>query len=283
MHTIRHLLCPVDLSEPSAQALRYAVALGSVLGSDLTVLYVHAAGAHRPPKQSPDVTLEAFAAEVVGVSPSVPMLQRAGDPVTEILDTALAVGADIIVMGTHGRTGLQRLLLGSVTERVIRRSAVPVLAVPPGLEQERRDAVSTVLCAVDFSEPSSRAVGYAASIASAAGTRLVLAHALEWSEEMETPGSIGNQLPSAEDDAIDRLRELLTDDMRDRCDPELVVGYGTPADEVLRVVHQRHVDLVVLGIRRRNPIDLAVFGSTTQRLIRERVCAVLTVHALEAR
>jgi nucleotide-binding universal stress UspA family protein len=89
-------------------------------------------------------------------------------------------------------------------------------------------------------------------------------------------------LPSSEDDAIDRLRELLTHEMRTRCDPELVIGYGTPADEILRFVHERRADLVVLGVRRRNPIDLAVFGSVTQRVIRDGACAVLTVRTLES-
>jgi nucleotide-binding universal stress UspA family protein len=138
--------------------------------------------------------------------------------------------------------------------------------------------LASVLCAVDFTEPSSRAVDYAASIAAAAGARLVLAHALEWSEETETLPSSGRSfLPSAEDDARARLSELLTHEMRVRSDPELVVGYGMPADEVLRFVHERHVDLVVLGIRPRNPIDVAVFGSTTLRVLRDGSCVVLTV------
>jgi nucleotide-binding universal stress UspA family protein len=213
------------------------------------------------------------------------LLERQGEPVTQIITTAVAVASDVIVMGTHGRTGLQRLLLGSVAERVVRRSPTPVLAVPPamGTTAEGSIRLASVLCAVDFSEPSARAVDYAASIAAAAGARLVLAHALEWSEERETiPGSGRSFLPSSEDDAIARLSELLTHEMRVRCDPELVVGYGTPAEEVIRFVHERHVDLVVLGIRWRNPIDLAVFGSTTQRLIRDGACAVLTVRTLES-
>jgi len=82
--------------------------------------------------------------------------------------------------------------------------------------------------------------------------------------------------------AIARMNELLTEDMRVRCNPELVVGYGRAADELQRVVHERAVDLVVLGVRRRTLIDRVVFGSTTQGLIRHGACTVLTVNTLES-
>jgi nucleotide-binding universal stress UspA family protein len=144
--------------------------------------------------------------------------------------------------------------------------------------------LETVLCAVDFSEPSVRALEYAASFAAAAHARLVVAHVLEWSEEMEPLSDTGRSaLPSSEEDAITRLNGLLTDEIRARCKPELVIGYGEPADEVLRFVRECKVDLVVVGIRRRNPIDRMVFGSTTQRLIREGVCALLTVRAPDSK
>jgi nucleotide-binding universal stress UspA family protein len=286
MQTIRHLLCPVDLSEPSAQALRYAAAFSSVVDGDLTILYVRAAATHQPGAgRSSDTSLGTFASNVIGPAPSRRLLERQGEPVTSILSAAVDTASDIIVMGTHGRTGLLRLLLGSVAARVIRRSPVPVLVVPPAVatKGEGSTSLASVLCAVDFSESSGHAVDYAASIAAAAGARLLLAHVLEWSEEMEPPSSGGRSfLPSSEDDAIHRLSDLLTPEMRIRYDPELIVGYGTPADEVLRFVHERHVGLIVLGIRRRNPIDLAVFGSTTQRLIRDGACPVLTVRTLES-
>jgi nucleotide-binding universal stress UspA family protein len=126
----------------------------------------------------------------------------------EILSTATAVVSDVIVMGTHGRTGLRRLLFGSVAERVVRRSPAPVVAVPPGVWRKPQSSIrlASVLCAVDFYEPSSRAVDYAASIAAAASARLVLAHVLEWSEEKEAlPGSGRTLLPTSEDDAIGRF------------------------------------------------------------------------------
>ena len=283
MQTIRHLLCPVDLSEPAGQSLRYAAALSSLLGSDLTILYVRSGQADA--RKSPGTSLEGFARGIVGVDSSIRLLERQGEAVSEILNTSSAVAADLIVMGTHGRTGLQRLLLGSVSERVIRRSHATVLVVPFGMMKATEDSLrlATVACAVDLSEPSRRAVDYAASIAASAGARLLLVHALEWSEETDTlPNAGKSSLPSSEDDAIARMNELLTEDMRVRCNPELVVGYGRAADELQRVVHERAVDLVVLGVRRRTLIDRVVFGSTTQGLIRHGACTVLTVNTLES-
>lgn len=77
------------------------------------------------------------------------------------------------------------------------------------------------------------------------------------------------------------MNRLLTVDMRERCAPEFVVGYGSPADELMRISHERDVDLLVLGRRRRNLVDVAVFGSTAQRFIRDSTCTVLTVGARE--
>lgn len=287
MTAVRRLLCPVDFSERSAEALRYAAALRSTLNGELVILHVSATGPQPTrAKGSSDVSLEAFASQVVGLEPSVQLLERRGNAVEEILSTAAAIASDVVVMGSHGRTGLQRLLLGSVTERIIRRSPVPVLTVPLGWRKGGGEAVTlaSVLCAVDFSEPSARAVDYAATIAEAGRAQLVLVHVLEWAEEVEKPSSTDNSLlPSSEDDAIEGMKMLLTNEVLIHGAPELVVGYGAPADEVLRIVQERQVDLVVLGVRRRNPIDLAVFGSTAQQLIRAGRCAVLAVHGSNSR
>ena len=135
MLTITHVLCPVDLSAAAADALRYATELSSVLHAELSVLLVGSGAPDgRDDRDSPE--LAAFIAGTVGSAVELHRVHRHGQPIEEILRTSEAIGPDLIVMGSHGRTGLQRLLLGSVTEAVVRRSVTPVLVVPrtsPGL------------------------------------------------------------------------------------------------------------------------------------------------------
>lgn len=282
MPSVSRLLCAVDLSEPSRQALRFAAALHSLIDGELTVLYVHSSTArHLDTSASSESELGKFVREALGSHASIRLLEPHGDPVTGILSSADELRSDVIIMGTHGRSGMQRLLLGSVAERVIRRSQTAVLVVPAGFRKSSATSatVAGVLCAVDFSDPSSTAVSYAASIAAAAHARFVMFHALEWSEEIDASSNPGDALPTSEDDALARIKTLLTEDVNASCTPQLIVGYGTAADEVLRMVRDHQIDLVVLGNRRRNPVDLAVFGSTAQKLIRGGTCAVLTVRA----
>lgn len=283
MLAITRVLCPVDLSAASAGALRYATGLGSVLRAEVRVLLVGATPRPGPEDQEAS-ELAAFIATTVGPAPGLRQVHRHGQPTDEILHAAEAMGADLIVMGTHGRTGLRRFLLGSVAEAVVRRSATPVLVVPgpsPGLPGP---AAGTVLCAVDFSASSPRAIEHAAAMAAGTGARLLLTHVLEWSEEQDLmPSTGGRRLPTSEDDAFTRLNELITEEMRGRCHPAVALGYGEPGDELLRLCQEHDASVIVLGIMRRNAIDLTVFGSTARRVIRDAGRPVLTVGEPTAR
>ena len=276
--TIRHILCPVDLSTSAAKALRYAAALSSALGAELTVMFVDSEITGRPRDvESPE--LAAFIAATVEPAADVHSIQRQGEPINEILRTSAALECDLIVIGTHGRTGVQRLLLGSVAENVLRRSPTPVLVVPVAMaKREDLALVDSVICGVDFAESTQRVVEYAVSVTATTGARLIVAHVLEWSEESDSlPSPDAHGFPTSEDDAIARLNALITSEMRARCSPELAVGYGSPGDELLRLAKERGADLIVLGVRRRNPLDLVLFGSTVRRVLRDAPCPVLTV------
>jgi nucleotide-binding universal stress UspA family protein len=276
--TIRHVLCPVDLSGAAAKALTYAAALSSGLGTELTVLFVDPVATERP-RDVESRELTAFIAATLGPATEVRPIQRQGEPIDEILRTSAALDCDLIVMGTHGHTGVQRLLLGSVAESVLRRSLMPVLVVPHAMaKREDLARLDSVICAVDFALNAQRVVEYAVSVTATTGARLVVAHVLEWSEESDSlPSPDAGGFPTSEDDAVARLNTLITSEMRARCSPELVVGYGSPGDELLCLAKERGADLMVLGVRRRNALDLVLFGSTVRRVLRDAPCPVLTV------
>jgi nucleotide-binding universal stress UspA family protein len=281
---IRRILCPVDFSPFSERALRYGAALAAWYDAELTLLWVrpkHVPGApHRSDADAGGQTLEEFVSAVIGDG-KTRLLTAEGSVVNEILRTAAGTAADLIVMGTHGASGFGRLLLGSVAETVLRRARCPVLTVPRLMAAAPADRVSlnTILCAVDFSPSSRHALNYALSFAQKARGRLLLLHALEWFAEEEEGGAADGApgFPSSEEDARAQLDELVPDEARAWCDPEMIVGYGEPAHEVLRVASEQHADLIVLGVQGRAAIDLTLFGSTAQRAVREATCPVLTV------
>lgn len=136
MPTLRHLLVAVDLSPASVKALTTAVDLAIQLDAELTVLHVVPIAAASALAATPedagadqDAHLDAFVAEHVGGVLAAHRGLAQGDPAVEIVRAAHDIGADMIVVGTHGRGGLSHLLLGSVAERVLRDAPVPVVVV----------------------------------------------------------------------------------------------------------------------------------------------------------
>jgi universal stress protein A len=126
----KKVFCPVDFSEESRAALRVAVDLSRRFGAELTLFHADAAGSGLQASTSEPGHLGAwkYEAERLG-GERVGTSHASGEPATAIVDAAKAGGYDLIVMGTHGRTGRQASLIGSVAENVVRRSAVPVLTV----------------------------------------------------------------------------------------------------------------------------------------------------------
>jgi nucleotide-binding universal stress UspA family protein len=206
-----------------------------------------------------------------------------GPIVQEILRIAVELPADLIVMGTHGLSGFERLLLGSVTQKVLRKAPCPVLTVPRLTTGGAAHGVTfkTMVCAVDFSDASRRALDYAFSLAQEAGGRLLLLHALEGLPEarpaLTAQFDVQKVRRGPAEDAQEHLEALVPDHARAWCEAEAIVRYGKAYREVLRVAADRHADLIVLGVQGRGAIDLTLFGSTTQHVIREATCPVLTV------
>jgi nucleotide-binding universal stress UspA family protein len=296
MIEIEQILCPVDLSAISGQALTYAVVMARWYEARVTVLevvsepfpptpFAPVSAATLTPDERRDFEagLDTFVAGLVRNSVDVATTVKEGQVVHEILQEARALPADLIVLGTHGRSGFEHLLLGSVTERVLRKATCPVLTVPPQspAANGRPAPFRDVLCAIDFSPASLNALAYALSIAQEAGGRLALLHVLDWPVDRPEPAGVASDLHAyrrhLQDDAFRQLRAAVPDEARNWCEPVELVVIGKPYREILKIARERDMDLIVMGVHGRHAAELHLFGSTTDHVIREAVCPVLTI------
>jgi nucleotide-binding universal stress UspA family protein len=305
MVDIKRILCPVDFSEVSRHAFDRALAIARSYRADITVLHVLPVASAVPALPYGPEGPGPFGFEVLDRPRTVTALshflgtEHPGDvPIRqeaiearqadqEILVQARRVNADLIVMGTHGRSGVNRFILGSVAEKTLRTAPIPVLVVPPRdttASQGRGEPFHSILCAHDFSPDSARATQYAASLAQHFGGRLTLMHVVE-----PMPSGYDPMVGVSFD--IERFHSALMTSARRQLQEyaktlaagsgglETVLGEGRPYKELLHEAERRGVDLIVVGVHGRNALDRLVFGSTTEHLIRRAGCPVLTVRS----
>lgn len=224
---------------------------------------------------------EATAAGVV-----VESVATAGQPVYDILDCASRLPVDLIVMGSHGTSGFHHLVLGSVTEKVLRKAACPVLTVPPRAHSSTTQ-FTRLVCAVDFSDCSLKAATFAASLAKESGAALTLLHVIEWPWHEPAMPEL-QSVPPAQASAVAEYRRYLETSAKERLDtvaastvPDGMVAtsirFGKPYVELLDAAREGQADLIVLGVRGRGALDLGFFGSTANHVVRGASCPVLTV------
>jgi nucleotide-binding universal stress UspA family protein len=298
MVSINRILCPIDLSDFSLDALRHGLALAKWYSSSLTLFRVYQISQPLPVEGIPgsvpvfvDADPDKMAEEVRRFC--APLLERSGqrveivvkpgDAAKEIQQEAERLPFDLLILGTHGRSGFERLFLGSVTEKVLRSTRVPVLTIPPPVREPGSPLFKTILCPLEFSDASIRALEYALSLAQETNARLILLHAIEsvlGDAGAETLGhlSVSEYSRHLEEDAMTRLKAVVPDDARVWSRPEERVVKGRAYQEILKVVAEEHVDLVVMGVQGKGVVNRFLFGSTTHRVIREAGCPVLTLH-----
>jgi nucleotide-binding universal stress UspA family protein len=296
MVQITHVLCPVDFSEISQHALDHAAAVARWYEARLTVLYVFAnlPTMDLPPLVLEDADRERLMSDLRRMAAAVPRdvpvefrIQEAGYVHEEILAQLSAMHADVLVIGTHGRAGFQRLFLGSVTEKVIRKATCPTLVVPPRAPDVPAGApiqFRRILCAVDFSESSLEALARAINMAQEADAQLTLLHVVEFApvlaEEPTMPAlDLSRVRAAAAADARRKLHELIPEQARTYCTVDTAAVEGRAYREILRQAIDRQSDLIVMGVHGRGPLDLMVFGSTTHHVIRASGCPVLIVRS----
>jgi nucleotide-binding universal stress UspA family protein len=295
MLEIRRILCPLDFSDASRRALDHAVMIGGWYHSQITGLHVvnpalvtepptsDSEGASRPgaDKEALFERARGWLEPAAKVGVKAEALVETGKPTTRILDYAASLPADLIVMGTHGRSGFDRLLLGSVTEKVLRKATCPVLTVPPPTVSMSHLPFKRLLCPVDFSETSISALQFAFSLAQESDARLGILHVFEWTSDDQVSAKRASELSESrqewEAEIRRRLEVLIPDDVRNWCAPEPILRYGKPYYQIVTVAQEEHVDLIVMGVHGRNVLDLMLFGSTTNQVVRQSSCPVLTL------
>ena len=297
MITIRRILCPVDLSDTSLRALQHAAALAGWYESSLTALYVdttlpieNADFAFAPPPAlevaGSSRALEevrTFAGRASSVTKVAVAIEESTHVEGAILDAARSLPADLIVMGSHGRSGVSRLVLGSVAERVVRSAPCPVMVVPP------HDAVepSTVsfkhiVCPVDFSDVSLTALTWALSLAEEADARLSLLHVIEVPPELRastvvTDANLDELHAAVEAETLTRLRSLIPVHASEFCSVETATAAGAAGHAILEFAARRHADLIVMGAQGQGAVERLIFGSKTRDVVCGATCPVLTV------
>jgi len=293
MLQIERILCPVDFSESSATAYDYAQSLARHYQAKLflehVVDFILPSYAYYAPSSYLDEIYREMCAEGReqlqdfvkthtrnGVQPEC--LVYEGAVTDSILAFAEAQKVDLIVMGTHGLKGLDRFNLGSVADKVLRKARCPVLVVrkpahdcaSSGSAQGPIQLRKIVFC-TDFSDPSHRALEYALSAAAEYDAELTLLHVLE---NIPSSASIEEAIAMA----TKQLDKLIPPEGLEAARIKTMVRIGKAYQQIIEFSLEIQADLLIMAVRGRSASNLAVFGSTTYRVIQLGSCPVLAVH-----
>jgi len=294
------ILYPTDLSAAAAPALEYAASLARWYDASLTVLHVVPTldAIAVPPDALGETThlvyppaSDAIAADMRRTlhldkfeDLDVDVRVETGEPEQVIVDQALTQGTSLVVMGTHGRRGFDRLFHGAVAERVLRRAPCPVLLIPPHVTPAPEDPIFTrILCPIDFSPASQQAFGFALDLASQSNGAVTAVHVLEWMADADaapySPFNVTDYRGHLEADALARLRTLSDSEPHPWCDVTPVVVSGRSHREIVAQATASNANLIVMGSHGRGGMGGVFFGSTTQHVVRAAECPVLVVRS----
>lgn len=299
---LKNILFATDFSPCSKAALPFVHALAERYGSTVHVVHVVAPEARTsvPMDQLPELDIdqnnaESAMKELLASAPFKDIPHTAtverGD-VWEVLASLVEERrVDLIVLGTHGRRGLKKLVLGSTAEQIFRLAPCPVLTVGPRTTNEdiAEANVAPILFATDFSPGSHHALTYAVSLTRARHSRLILLHAVPPDAEVVPAAVDGmpiNMILSAElaAEALARaqrqMAELISSEIQE-LNPEIIVEGGPAAEMILSTAESKRAGLIVMGAHRASLHSVAthLLWTTVSTVVREALCPVLTVRS----
>lgn len=277
----KEILVPTDFSDLATHALEYAREIAVKFKSRLTLVY---ADPFLPPPYFTSGQVDAIAKEIqkskrfaaeqlqsyatlhLGEAVAFQTLVVEGSPVASIQKAADDVNADLIAMGTHGMGGFNRVMLGSVTERVLRETNRRLLAVRAPEAQKETAEIRRILCPVNFSEVAHQSLDDALALGAALDAEVTVMHVVEGNHE------------EADDDGGEEIEQWV------RSNPSCasvtfkkMVLRGNAPEQIISYAKQDGTDLIVIGAQHKRFFDTTILGSTTVSIIRHAPCPVLTV------
>jgi nucleotide-binding universal stress UspA family protein len=286
---LKNILYLTDFSEASQAALPFAVAMAREFGGTIHALHVMMPEAltYMSPdtigiaieaqEEAADAGMRRVGAQLNGAAHDVSVMRAAS--VWQAVEQAIAdCETDLIVLGTQGRTGVPKLLMGSIAEEIFRRSPVPVLTIGPWARGGAHNAAQfhRVLFATDFSAEAVAASGYAISLAEEHAARLILLNVIH----ERVPDSDAGRVQTSVAHVMYELHEIVPQNAELWCRPEAVVEHGDPAARILEVARLRGADLIVLGVRSAaGSLGAATHleRAVAHKVVAHAACPVLTV------
>jgi nucleotide-binding universal stress UspA family protein len=295
---IRRILVPVDFSEPAKTAVNYGLSLALRFNAKLVLSHIV------PPSTAPIYTFptESLAFEQTQAEYAKSMLPalvpeeyrsqvdlvtvvRVGDVRSELLAVVSDEKIDLVVMGTHGRNAFERFLLGSLTERMLRKLPVPILTVShldPSRELHTVGPVPLrhVLYATDLSDSADVGLRFSIELARGTGARLTVLHVLKaietiyWGSE---GGFLTTELETIREDTMSRLVHSIPLDWVQGVNVRPMMVEGDAFREILRIAGEDEADVIVMNLQGKSLVERALLGSTAERVIRSAHVPVLSI------
>lgn len=276
---LKNILCPIDMSPVSESILRWAGLFARTFNANLEILY---ADWWEPPRyfteaqiqdlsrqeQEGEATLwrelEGISRTVLGQLVPYKVTVVEGYPAQQILGRAKKLMTDLIVMGSHGRTGIARFRLGSVAEDIVRAAVSPVLIVKSVKDPGHSPTIGNILCPINFTSLSQQCLELSAELACTFGAKLWVVHATEHKDAVA-------------EEIRRRICDWVPQEARERCEISEVVRTGDAAEQIVLMARECSTDLMVMGAQHRPFLEFTTLGTTTERVMRHSLASVLVV------
>src|SRR5215831_288725 len=291
MITIKNILCPVDFFPASNAAVNYAAGLAANYDAVIHLLHVvtpvpvsvyeyaiDSTAILKSVEEASVDEMKKLATRVKGMGVAAETELVVGDVYDEIKRSIDVLKPDLIVMGTHGRRGVERWFMGSTTEKLLRHSPVPLVTInSTGEKSLTAPRFKRILVTTDFSEGTTDALAYAFSVAQENESQVMVLHVLH---DVSLDLSAKYRSP-----LITRVRRELDDlvpaEARNWCNIVTRVETGIPYRVILRMLEDWKIDLLVMNIHGKGMLDRALLGSTAERVVRTAPCPVMMIPPLK--